>query len=85
MRLLNTAHRDQQTFHRSTTLWELTSQLKELAEVMKADGLSEEADTLETTTRDLSWQYETLINKELAAEWPNSPLRAPRAPLQAVR
>jgi hypothetical protein len=85
MRLLKTALRDQQSFHRSTKLWELTSQLRELSEVMRADGLNEEAETLETTIRDLSWQYEVLIDKELSAEWPNGPQRSFRAPLQAVR
>lgn len=85
MRLLKTAHANEMTFHRSTTLWEVTSQLRELAEGMKAEGLRDEADSLETTIRDLGWQYEALINKELAAEWPNGPRRVSLPPLQAVR
>lgn len=85
MRLLPTAHRDKQVLHRSRTLWEMTSQLKELAEGMRADGLREEADSLETTIRDLGWQYEALINKELLAEWPNGPRRPLRSQLRAVR
>ena len=85
MRLLSTAHRDQQVLRRSTTLWETTSQLRELAEGMKADGLLEEADSLETTIHDLDWQYEALINKELLAEWPNGQRRPLRAQLRAVR
>jgi hypothetical protein len=85
MRLLSTAHRDQQILHRSRTLWEVTSTLRELAQGMRADGLREEADGLETTIRDLHWQYEALINKELLAEWPSGPRRPMRAQLRAVR
>ena len=85
MRLLSTAHRDQQILHRSRTLWGATSSLRELAQGMRADGLSEEADGLETTIRDLHWQYEALINKELLAEWPSGPRRPLRAQLRAVR
>jgi hypothetical protein len=85
MRLLSTAHRDQRILHRSRTLWEVTSTLRELAQGMRADGLREEADGLETTIRDLHWQYEALINKELLAEWPSGPRRPMRAQLRAVR
>ena len=85
MRLLSTAHRDQRILRRSRTLWEVTSGLRELAQGMRADGLREEADGLETTIRDLHWQYEALINKELLAEWPSGPRRPMRAQLRAVR
>lgn len=85
MRLLSTAHGDQQTLSHSGTLWRTTNQLKELAEEMRADGFREEADSLETTVRDLHWTYESLINKELVAEWPNGPRRPLRAPLSVAR
>ena len=85
MRLLSTAHRDQQTLGHSRSLWETTSQLRELADGMRADGFREEADSLETTLRDLHWTYESLINKELVAEWPNGPRRPLSAPLSVVR
>ena len=85
MRLLSTAHRDQQTLSHSRTLWQTTSQLRELAEGMREDGFREEADSLETTIRDLHWAYESLINKELVAEWPNGPRRSLRTPLSVVR
>jgi hypothetical protein len=82
MRLISAA---QQPLHRSKWLWETTSQLKELAEALRSDSFREEADSLETTIRDLDWQYEALISKELVAEWPNGSRRPFRAPLSAVR
>jgi hypothetical protein len=85
MRLLSTAHRDKQTLSHSRTLWQTISQLKELAEGMRLDGLHEEAESLETTIRDVHWTYESLINKELVAEWPNGPRRPLGAPLSVVR
>jgi len=85
MRLLSTTFKDHRSLRRSRTLWETTSQLRELAEGMRADGFREEADGLETTIRDLHWQYEYLINKELVAEWPNGPRRPLVAPLSVVR
>lgn len=77
MRLLSTPNRDQNTLSHSRSLWQTTSQLRDLAAGMRADGFREEADSLETTIRDLHWAYESLINKELIAEWPNGPRRAP--------
>ena len=85
MRLLPNAHREQQPLHRSSRLWGLATSLRELAQEMRADGLRDEADSLETTIRDLDWQYEVLIDKELLAEWPFGPRRASRTPLRAVR
>ncbi len=85
MRLLSKAHGDQQTLSHSGRLWQTTHQLRELAEAMRADGFREEADSLETTVRDLHWTYESLINKELVGEWPNGPRRPTRAPLSVVR
>jgi len=76
MRLLSTAHRDQQVLHHSRALWEATNDLRELAHRMREDGFGDEAASLETSIRDLGWQYETLINKELLGEWPDGPRRA---------
>ena len=85
MKLPQTAHRDRRLLQRSSRLWDLASGLRELAEEMKSDGLTEEADSLETTIRDLDWHYEALIDKELLAEWPSGPRRPVRTSLRAVR
>lgn len=85
MRLVSTAHRDQQVLHHSRALWEATNHLRELAHRLREDGLDDEANSLETSIRDLGWQYEALINKELLGEWPAGPRRAMAGQLRAVR
>lgn len=66
----------------SAHLSQAISALEDLVEEMRSHALDREAASLETTIRDLHWQYEDLIDTELTAEWPNGPRRPLRAPLQ---
>lgn len=65
----------QSGFFYSTALTGVIHELEEIAEVMASDGFTEEATALKTTIGDLRWQYEEVIDKELAAQWPSGPRR----------
>jgi hypothetical protein len=85
MRFAMRTRQNRTALQHSTALSQAISRLRELADEMRSDGLDEEAASLETTIRDLHWQYEDLIDQELAAEWPNGPRRPVRAPLIPIR
>jgi len=70
-------------FFYSTALTEVIHELEEIAREMASDGFEEEAATIKTTVGDLQWQYEEVIDKELAAQWPRGPRRPLRAPIRA--
>lgn len=68
----------------SAALFEATHQLGDIVEALIADGFDEEAASLETVIRDLDWQYEEILDKELAAQWPHGPRRPLRASTRPV-
>lgn len=71
-------------FFYSTALTELIHQLEGLADEMVSDGFDPEAATLRTTISDLQWQYEEVINRELAGQWPNGPRRPIVTPVRLI-
>jgi hypothetical protein len=57
---------------RSGRLWDITSQMRELARDLRAEGFVEEAGSLDTTIRDLDWQSDALFGvKEQLTAFPS--------------